>query len=403
MTTGHFKHSDITLTPDMMPKVLSDFVFQIAEDQQTPPDFAAVTCLVSIASILGNSVKIYGKRNGQWFVHCTLWGALIGEPTTGKSIAMNKGLEPFKELEKFLIAKWREKFGDQHFWAYARRVKQADQRRKIDNLIRNGQTDIAKRMYDDLSAISETPPRLTVHDITMESLAETLKNNPRGLLMIQPELSGFISELSHKDNKTDRCFYMHAYDGTSDFVCDRIGRGHLYLPKVTISLLGTIQPTEIAHLVRAAANNQTNDGFLQRIQLAVFPDPVPNYKWVDSSPDFNKQNTYAEMLHHIYQYAQNFTATRLDDDAQHLFAAWVTEMKSSLSICKTTTIFKSHKLKMIDTVLKLSFVFHACDVLSRHYTENIGRVSVDALGYALRWSTYLLAHAEKMYDLAKND
>lgn len=399
MKTGRSKKTTAKLTHNMMPSVLADFVFQIAEDQQTPPDFAAVSCLVSIASIMGNSVKIYGKRNGQWWVHCTLWGALIGEPTTGKSIAMNKSLEPFKALEKNLITQWREKFGDQHFWAYSRRVQQADKRRKIDNLIRTGQSELAKKMYDELSELQDSPPRLTVHDITMESLAEVLKNNQRGLLMIQPELSGFISEMSHKDNKSERCFYMHAYDGTSDFVCDRIGRGHLYLPKVTLSMLGTIQPTEIAHLVKSAANNQTNDGFLQRIQMAVYPDVNSQYKWVDSEPEFHIQNQYATMLQNLYQYAQNFTAIRLEEDAQHLFAKWVIEIKQSLSGCKTTTIFKSHRLKMIDTVLKLAFLLHACNALSHDYHENIGRIPVDALAKALSWSTYLLDHAEKMYAL----
>lgn len=398
MTTGRFENI-AKLTPDMMPDILSDFVFQISEDQQTPPDFAAVACLVSMASIIGNAVKIYGKQNGQWWVHCTLWGTLIGEPTTGKSIALNKALEPFKELEKVLIQKWREQFGDQHFWAYARKVKQNEIRRKIDNLIRTGQTEMAQKLYADLSKLQSPPPRLTVHDITMESLAETLKTNPRGLLMIQPELSGFIAQLSHKDNKSERCFYMHAYDGTGDFVCDRIGRGHLYIPKVTLSLLGTIQPTEIANLVRSAANNQTNDGFLQRIQLAVFPEPIKHFHWVDCPPNFKAQNNYAQLLHNLYTYATKRTAIRFEDDAQKLFATWVTELKRSLSDCKTTTIFKSHKLKMIDTVLKLSFLFHACDRLGEYVKENIGQISIDALYRALNWSNYLLTHARRVYNL----
>lgn len=105
------------------------------------------------------------------------------------------------------------------------------------------------------------------------------------------------------------------------------------------------------------------------------------------------------MLNNIYEYAQTFTATRLDDTAQSLFAEWVLETKKSLNHCKTSTIFKSHNLKMIDTVLKLSFVFHACEQLSNHCKENIGRINVNALYNALKWSTYLLAHAERVYGL----
>lgn len=388
----------LTIDESMVPEEIFSFAEQLAESQYVPIDYHIVTALASMACVAGNTVTIHAKNDGTWCVHPNLWVALVGEPSSGKTIASNAALQPLKNIETTLAQKTQATFGDSDYQAFAIRVKSETLKKEIAELIRDGKEEHAREKFYQLKSLETHNPRLTINDATMESLGEVLKNNPRGLLMIRSELSGFIAELENPDKKLERSFYLQAYDGRSSFAFDRIGRGHVYIPKVTLSLLGTIQPTEIRSLVHSAVRQRNNDGLIQRLQITVFPDQKPDYQWTEGQDLTECCIPFQNLLQRVYEYATVDAHISFRDDAKERFKEWVIDVKTELIKSHDSPVIIAHRHKMIDTVIKLAFLFEVTMHLARYNTrpESISR---DALEMAFKWEPYLMSHARRLYAL----
>ncbi|WP_308758184.1 DUF3987 domain-containing protein [Bartonella raoultii] len=127
--------------------------------------------------------------------------------------------------------------------------------------------------------------RFIVNDTSVEKLGDLLKENPHDLLMVRDELSGFLTDMERKEYQTDRAFYLEAFNGDGQFTYDRIGRGTIFIPHATLSIIGGIQPSRILPFIRNALHGKGNDGFLQRFQMLVWPDETKDWQWVDRPPN----------------------------------------------------------------------------------------------------------------------
>jgi len=78
--------------------------------------------------------------------------------------------------------------------------------------------------------------------------------------------------MNASDAGAERAFYLEAFNGDGGYTFDRIGRGTVRIESTTVALIGGIQPSKLAPLVRGAASGQADDGLIQRLQLAVWPD-----------------------------------------------------------------------------------------------------------------------------------
>ena len=61
-----------------LPDALRDYVRDISERMQCPPDFAAVGVMVMMSRITGRKIGIRPMRNNDWTVIPNLWGAVVG-------------------------------------------------------------------------------------------------------------------------------------------------------------------------------------------------------------------------------------------------------------------------------------------------------------------------------------
>ncbi len=128
-------------------------------------------------------------------------------------------------------------------------------------------------------------PRLIVNDATVAKLGGLLNENQHGLLLVRDELAGLLARLDAEDAQSERAFYLEAFNGDGAFTYDPIGRGTIHIERATISIIGGIQPSRVAPLVRVAATGSKDDGLLQRLQLAVWPDDLRNWTWTDRRPN----------------------------------------------------------------------------------------------------------------------
>ena len=90
-----------SLTAELIPEAIRAWLADITYRMQTPPDFAVISALVIMGSLIGAGCGIRPKLQDTWEVICNLWGACIGRPSVMlKSPSMK---EPMALLERLGI------------------------------------------------------------------------------------------------------------------------------------------------------------------------------------------------------------------------------------------------------------------------------------------------------------
>ena len=94
--------------------------------------------------------------------------------------------------------------------------------------------------------------------------------SPAGLILLRDELAGWIAQVENAGRT--RAFFLEAWDGDGEFSFDSLRRGTVQASGMCLSIFGGIQPGPLQAHVTAAGSGATDDGFLQRFQLLVWPD-----------------------------------------------------------------------------------------------------------------------------------
>src|ERR1700722_19853524 len=66
--------------PALMPDALRGWVMDVAERTQAPPEYVAVSAMVSAGAAVGRKVAVRPKLRDDWTEHANLWGAVVGPP-----------------------------------------------------------------------------------------------------------------------------------------------------------------------------------------------------------------------------------------------------------------------------------------------------------------------------------
>lgn len=112
-------------------------------------------------------------------------------------------------------------------------------------------------------------PRAWIEDVTSEALAELLHQNPRGLLSLRNELSGWFSFGQYKNGggTDDIARWLQMFDADPIMV-DRKTSGYTYVPRAAVSVAGGIQPKI---LERVLGEQHRDNGMLARLLIAYPP------------------------------------------------------------------------------------------------------------------------------------
>ena len=386
--------------PEMLPSAIRDFVFDVAERQQCPPDFVAITAIVTLSGLLGRKAVICPKQHDDWCVTPTQWGAIIGRPSAMKSPSMKEALKPLNKIE----AKASQQ--------YAEDKKSYDEECELIKIEKDTAKSIAKKALSknnrdearEALRIDDMPlptrPRFIVNDATIEKLGELLNENSNGLILVRDELAGLLSKLLKEEYQGDRAFYLECFDGNGSFVYDRIGRGTIEIKNCILSVIGGIQPTRIGHLVRDAIKGTVDDGLIQRFQLIAWPHDIGQWMWLDRAPNKTAMASYYDVfdkVHSLTFYSEDNEPARFrfTPEAQLLFIQWMEEIQQKARTEDIHSVLESHMLKMPKTIAGLALLFEIIDGGRKS-------VGVEATARALEWADYLLSHAVRLYSVATN-
>lgn len=402
----------------LLPAPFAPWLMDIAERMQCPLDYPAVGAMVALASIVGNQISIRPKRHDDWVVVPNLFGAIVGRPGVMKSPALGQAIKPLNRLKVEAREAYEQAVREweiDRITAEAKKEKLKDEIKKAIKADSNVDKEHYRAQLEEIEDISEpSERRYVINDSTVEKVGELLNRNPRGLLQYRDELIGWLKTLDREGHESDRAFYLEAWAGEGSFTYDRIGRGTLHIKKVTLSVLGGIQPGPLATYLRSAVSGgQGDDGLLQRFQLMVYPDVSPDWRNVDHYPNTEDKNQAFQIFRKldcldaaqlgaaIPEEASEIPYLRFDEEAQELFDFWRADLEKDVRRERSEhPALEAHQSKYRSLMPSLALLFHLIDRVDGK-TESAA-VCLDSAEKSAAWCSYLFEHARRIYGMAAN-
>jgi putative DNA primase/helicase len=388
-----------------VPEGLKPWVEDIANRLQCPIDYVVVTAIVALGSVIGRRVGIKPQQKTDWVEIPNMWGGFIGRPGMLKSPAMQEALKPLHRLEGEA-----EKDNEIACEAYRAGLSAYKVQQQVKIAL---QKDALKkgRKIDEIDLEVGAEPkepaavRYRTNDSSYEALGELLRDNPSGILVERDELVSLLKHLDREEQVVARGFYLSGWSGTQSYSFDRIGRGHIALGAVCVSVLGGTQPARIVEYVRRANfGNAGGDGLIQRFGLLVWPDVSAQWRNIDQYPNREAREKAWQVFEHAAKLDlsaalrlgalkgqfDDIPCFRFDDEAGDDFLGWRTDFEKRLRGGELPAAFEGHLAKYRTLVPALALINHIAD-------GGKGEVPRKSLLRALAFSTYLESHAKRIY------
>jgi hypothetical protein len=223
---------------DLLAQPWRDWVGDTAASAGAPADYVVQTVLAALAGLCGAGVAV--RITPVWSEPLVLWQAVVGEPSSGKSSA----LASMRRLLGSIEAE-RRVHDDVQQEAHAERVKQ------------DGSGDAFVRS------------QVVVDDAVLETIAEIVSGNPRGVILWrdEPAWLGQLGEAGYEDS--DRARWLEAWNAGSVTLKRRTDKRSLHLERFPVSILATTPPDRLKEVLE-----EGDDGPAARF-LYAWPGPQP--------------------------------------------------------------------------------------------------------------------------------
>lgn len=412
----------VPLDLNWLPEPLRPWVSDVSHRMQTPPDFAAITAIVIMGSLIGAGCAIRPKRFDDWDVIPNVWGACIGRPSVVlKSPSMK---EPMQLLER-LQAEYGERYEGEklsaEFDGFANKAMLDDVKHQLSKKAKGkgedrvvDPDDLQKLKADYLALTQSASPEpirrlFKTNETSIQSMTVLQNQNPRGVLVFRDELTGLLVKWDREDGADERAYFLEGWNGNGSYTDCKIGRGITDAKQLCISVLGGIQPDKLKrYLYQALQGN--NDGLMQRLQLAVWPDEPTHWEWIDATPDKQeKERVYgivkalADLDFQAYGAEQGLHDQRpffrFDQAAQQRFHAWFTTLQTVKLKGEEHPLMVEHLGKFRSLMPSLALIFHLVEVAD---DKTQGPITDPSAQKAIQWCEYLESHARRIYAMAES-
>ena len=308
----------------------------------------ATAALAAAAGAIDDAIKLRVMKNNLWMESARLWVALLGDPSSKKTPIINAVMAALKQADHEL---YRNYAMHKSFWDALPKA----QKQETPEPIRR---------------------RRVIGDTTAEAAQEAFKTETRGLMGVYGELSvwfGSMERYSPKSGSSERGFWLQAYDG-GPYPVDRIGRGSIMLPNLSLTMLGGAQPD----LIRKVVSQSIDDGLVQRlIPVVLTPGSPPSEDAVDSGATADFDTLIRQLLE--MQRPSSGAPLRFDDGAQAIRAELAQEHHALVRLYERMTKKLSTALGKQDAIFaRLCVVWHCVEHagqgdLPEVVTEDIAR------------------------------
>ncbi|MEZ9126291.1 DUF3987 domain-containing protein [Vibrio splendidus] len=406
---------ELPTVPEFLPKLLPDVISKVAMSESrrmdnAPAEYVAVSTLVCLASIIGNTVGIKPKLNDSgWLVFPTLWSMIVGSPSMKKTPTMEVAMRFLSKCQtEYLDPLNREKAKQAEIHNNVTDTRKESLSQEAEYALSEGDIKLANQLAKEISQLEEQPssPRsLIINDATIEAVIIRLLHNPVGILFFRDELSGWFAELQKKGREHERALYLQAFNASkTPYIVERVGRENITVPSLTISILGGIQPKKLESLLAVKQSGQDDDGLFERFQLCVYPDEN-KCCYVDESPNEEAISAlYSVFLKLAALAERDAVICEFDDEAQEVWNKW--SLQHSKSIKAVNSEWQAMKGKQPALLSKLSLIFHLVEEAEKCNSQIFSfskKIGVRHLKRGIAWLTYLDFHLEKIMQLGRNE
>jgi hypothetical protein len=332
---------------DLLPDVVHAYVTEHAQAIGVDAAFVAVPMLAVLASLIGQSRRLYVKRN--WTEPAILWCATVADVSTGKTPGWQAATEPAQRIERMLNDK-RKQMDLQHQDAVS--TYQASDK--------SGPKP-AKQPFN---------TQITIDDCTMETLADIHSNNWHGLLLCIDELAGWLRSFDQYRAGKGRDVenWLSIYVGKHMQVNRKTDGYRMYLPSTAVSVCGTIQPEVAASTLfseRFVAN-----GFAARILSAVPPAQI--VRWSELEVAEQTDNAMFDIAQQLFMLpGEQYQPDRyrsvplpFTDDAKKLFIKYLDQTADHAE--PQEPALRSAWLKLRPAAARFALVFSVVQQLQQY-------------------------------------
>jgi Protein of unknown function (DUF3987) len=253
----------------VLPTPLARLVTEGAAALPCPPDFLGVLMLPLLGAAIGTSRVLEVKAG--WHESPRLYAALVAEPGSKKSPALDLVATPYRRRQRTLhTAYLHDRARYQH--------KLAQYERDLADW--KSQLGRRRAPADERPQAPHEPilPQVYTTDTTLEALAALLEQNPRGIVCLQDELTGWVLAMDqYKGGKgADRHGWLSCWNGAPILVNRKTRQEPIVLDNPFVNVVGCLPPDLLSQLIDARGRE---DGFVHRLLFA-FPDPLPMH-WTE--------------------------------------------------------------------------------------------------------------------------
>lgn len=259
------------------------------------------TAMLGMASIaVGTSANVQPKP--YYVIYPGLYIAIVGNPSTKKSPAIDAMLRPLETIQK------------QNQSEYFRLKKEYDNAKKAKN-------------DDEKELIHPVFKCAFISDTTMEAMAEELRKNKLGIIVKKDELAHFFKSLnSYKSGSGDLQSVLELYGNQTILITRKNLDIPLQINKPFVSIIGGLQPELLKEIFK------TSDvGLIERFIFA-FPDHH-NTKRVYSRAIISERamKTYMKEMNNLYRQSEKIVLSnkshtyKFTKEADLLWEQWQNE------------------------------------------------------------------------------
>lgn len=242
---------------EVFPPVMSDYLNEVAESLGTPVDFPALSAMTVAASEIGNSRSLYIKDG--YYESCRMYSLLVGDVGSSKSQALSIPAKPLRDRHHQWVHDYREQLED-----YRIQLEEWELAKK--KAIKKG------NVYSIKPPDKPTLRQNHVDNYTIESLGSSMNENPRGMIVIKDEATGWLAQMNayRGGRGDDRQFYLSCFTGQHTKVSRKNAPDGLpiVLENPFLNILCTVQP---ALLYTFCDQGASFDGLIERFLFA-YPD-----------------------------------------------------------------------------------------------------------------------------------
>lgn len=372
---------------DMLPDALRAFVLDESESKGTDPGISALAALAACAGVANDAIKLQvNQHDPRWLVRACIWTIMVGNPSTGKTPAIESCMHFAQKLDAELCKgnalKMEKYLYALDAYADAKRVA-----------IKEGKTEPPPK--PDHPEIEQ----IWLDKATMEGARDVLQYSPRGVLWYRDEWSGAIAELDRYSKKGggsgDRQRFLKLFDGGVDKQ-NLADHRQILLPNWSAVVCGGIQPAAIVKYL----GELENDGLLQRTLICMARAKKPGR---DRTPNWLAMKQFEKILIEL-RHAHGSVTVRMSEEAAAVRNEFVQHMATRIKYEQNLPL-ASHMGKWEGYSSRMMLLYHLIDRASKGQQPSdsdviSGETAKQVVRFFLDWQ---LSHIQEFWNELMNE